>query len=338
MTAPLGREALLQPLAGDQPCGQNLEDTPLLASFDGLRLFGQARQPDAPAEGDETRKPPEWGEIKTSALDALSKSKDLRLLAYLGTAALRTDGLPAFFDTLTVASEWLKTYWPGLYPLIDEDAIARRNALNCFADPMAVVERIRRVPLVESRQHGRFCLRDIDLATGQLPASNGDVKPDEAQINAAFTEMPLDQLTGLQQRVTEAVAALTSIDATMRAEGGPEVAPTFDPLSAQLTKLNRFLRARLAERPDGPGAQAGESAGEESGTGRAVGVVKSRQDAVRALEAVADYFRRNEPSSPIPLLLDRAKRLVSKDFLEVLADIAPDAVGTARAAGGLKDN
>ena len=45
-----------------------------------------------------------------------------------------------------------------------------------------------------------------------------------------------------------------------------------------------------------------------------------------------------EPSSPIPLLLERAKRLVSKDFLEVLADIAPDALATARTAAGLKDS
>jgi hypothetical protein len=35
------------------------------------------------------------------------------------------------------------------------------------------------------------------------------------------------------------------------------------------------------------------------------------------------------------LFLERAKRLVSKDFLEVLADIAPEAVAQARAAGGL---
>jgi type VI secretion system protein ImpA len=52
---------------------------------------------------------------------------------------------------------------------------------------------------------------------------------------------------------------------------------------------------------------------------------------------VADFFRRNEPSSPIPLFVDRAKRLVSKDFLEVLEDIAPDALAMARSAGGLKN-
>jgi len=64
---------------------------------------------------------------------------------------------------------------------------------------------------------------------------------------------------------------------------------------------------------------------------------ESRQDAIRALDAAAEFFRRNEPSSPIPMFLERAKRLVSKDFLEVLADIAPDAVAQARVAGGLRD-
>jgi hypothetical protein len=39
----------------------------------------------------------------------------------------------------------------------------------------------------------------------------------------------------------------------------------------------------------------------------------------------------------VPLFCDRAKGLVSRGFLEVLADIAPDAVKQARAAGGLKD-
>jgi len=330
-------ESLLQPITTDQPCGESLEDTPLLASFDALRLFGQkSRSPDAPPGPDESRKPPDWVEVRTTALDALSKSKDLRLLAYLGTALLRTDGMPAFFDTLRVASRWLEAYWPQVYPLIDEDAIARRNALNCFADPMAVVERLRRTSLVSSRQHGTFSLRDVDLATGQIPPGNGDVKPDEAPINAAFAEMPLDQLSALQQQVADAMAALSTIDAKMRTESGPEVAPSFDPLSAQLVKMNRVLRAQLASRPDGAAAPGDEGVGEPSGFG-SVGPIKSRQDAVRALEAVADFFRRNEPSSPVPLLLDRARRLVSKDFLEVLADIAPEALGVARAAGGLKD-
>src|SRR5262245_35561148 len=123
---------LLEPVSEEQPCGVDLEDTELLTSFDTFRLFGQSRPLDAPAEPDEKRVPkpaesPEWVEIRDKALDALKKSKDLRLLATAATALLRTDGVPAFSDTLDVASRWLATYWTEAYPRVDEDVIFRRN-------------------------------------------------------------------------------------------------------------------------------------------------------------------------------------------------------------------
>jgi type VI secretion system protein ImpA len=352
MSAPWDSQALLEPISAEEPCGQNLEDSPVLSAFDAHRLFGQSRSPEAPPEtpaedGDghpreieKVRPPIEWDRLRTEALDALGKSKDLRLLTYLGAALLRTDGLPAFARVLTTASQWLESYWPQVYPLLDEDAIARRNALNCFADPMAVVDRVWRLPLVASRQHGRFSLRDLDLATGQAVPGPNEKRPDEAAIREAFRELPTDELTALEQSVVSATAALSSIDTKMRGEGGPEVAPDFGPLSTQFARLTRILRERLAERT---GGSAGETLS-DGGNGTTAantytgGVIRSRQDAVRALDAVAEFFRRNEPSSPIPLFVDRAKRLVAKDFLEVLEDIAPDALAVARSAGGLKSD
>jgi len=347
MTAPWDSQSLREPISGEQPCGQNLDDTSVLSAFDALRLFGQLRSLEAPPDADDEEKalakarpPLEWDRIRADALDGLAKSKDLRLLAYLGTALLRTDGLPAFAQVLTTASQWLEAYWPQVYPVVDEDGIARRNALNCLADPMAVVDRVWRLPLVASRQHGRFSLRDIEIARGQTLPGPMEAKADEAAIRDAFGELSLGDLTALDRSVTDAMAALNSIDARMRSEGGPEGAPEFAPLVTQFAKLNRICREHLALRSDGSGAAAagvGPEGGGAAQAGYTGGAVKSRQDAVRALDAVADYFRRNEPSSPIPLLIDRAKRLVAKDFLEVLADIAPDALPVARSAGGLKD-
>lgn len=325
MTAGWDGQELLQPITPDQPCGENLEDTQLLASFDAFRLFGQPITLDPE---------PQWGEIRNQALDALRRSKDLRLLAHLGSAMLRTDGLPAFSGTLRVAAHWLDAYWPQTYPLVDEDAIVRRNALNCFADQVAVLDGLRRAVLVDSRQHGRFSLRDMDIAAGQAQPTDGEPPPQEPQINAAFAVMPLEELTGLQQRVSEALAAVKSIETKMREEAGTEAAPELDPLSAHLGRIDRVLRAQLAMRPDG----SGEPGAVADGATIAVGAIRSRQDAIRALDAVASFFRQNEPSSPIPLIVERAKRLVSKDFLEVLADIAPEAVGHAKAAGGLRDS
>jgi type VI secretion system protein ImpA len=324
MSSGWNRQTLIEPITAEAPCGESLEDTQLLASFDAFRVFGQAT-PLEPA--------PQWGEIKNRAIEALGKSKDLRVLAFLGSAVLRTDGFPAFSDTLGVAARWLDTYWSQVHPVVSEDAILRRNALNCFADPMGVVDGVRRVPLVTSRVHGIFSLRDIDIAAGQVAPKDGDPRPSEDQINAAFAAMPAEELVGLHESVVGAVAALKSIDSHMRDAAGSEAAPQFDALSAQLVRMERAVGAQLALRP---GHEAAPVEGEAPAGARG-GVIKSRQDAIAALDAVADFFRRTEPSSPIPLFIARAKRLVSKDFLEVLADIAPEAVAQARVAGGLRD-
>jgi type VI secretion system protein ImpA len=345
MSAQWEGQELLEPIAPDRPCGESLEDTALLASFDMFRLFGQARPLDSlPVEGEKwTPKPPEspeWREIREKSLETLAKSKDLRVLAHLGTAVLRTDGLGAFSRTLDVASQWLSSYWAEAYPLVDEDAILRRNALNCFADQMAIIDALRRLPLVKSAQHGTFSLRDIDLATGQLAPREGDPHPEEHQINAAFGAMALEELQELQASAAAGRAALQSIDARMRETAGSEATPTFDPLATQLARIDKVLRAQLAARPDGGGATASDAeAGAGGGAGTAaLGAIRTRQDAIRALDAVASFFRQTEPSSPIPLFVERAKRLVSKDFLEVLADIAPEAVAQARAAGGVRED
>jgi type VI secretion system protein ImpA len=54
------------------------------------------------------------------------------------------------------------------------------------------------------------------------------------------------------------------------------------------------------------------------------------------LDKVSDYFQKYEPSSPVPLLLQRAKRLVAKYFMEILRDLTPAGVSQAEAIGGVE--
>ncbi len=317
------------PIQADRPCGENLDETPVMASFDAYQLFGQAVAPD-PA--------PPWAEIKQRSLETLTRSKDIRILAHLAAASLRTDGPIAFFETLPVAARWLEDYWAGVYPLIDEDAIVRRNALSAFGDHIAVLDGLRRAILVSSRQHGRFSLRDVDIAAGNAQAAEGEEPADASRIEAAFATVPLAELTALEQAAAAAIAALKAIDARMRDQGGPDAAPAFERLLAQMTQMDGLLRAKVAAHPDSAKVADGEGgAAAVAGAGAGVGPVRSRQEAIRAMEAVAEFFRQTEPSSPIPMLLDRAVRLVSKSFLDVLADLAPDSVSQAKAAVGLRN-
>ena len=341
-------ELLLQPIAADQPCGENLEDTALLASFDTFRLFGQAQAARRAGRrrmrsGYRSRRNrPNGRRFATRRSGALQKSKDLRLLAHLGTALLRTDGLPAFAETLNVASQWLETHWSQIYPLVDEDAILRRNALNCFADPMAVVDGLRRCRWSAAGSTAPSACATSTSRRGQpAPATATDKRTRPGQ-RRRLPSMPLDELTQLHDERDQrrGLAAEDRRD-DARGRGGlggdAELRPADgaarqnEPGAAGAARVasgsaSRWRRCRRRSRRGDAGARALHVGG----------AIKSRQDAIRALDAVADFFRQTEPSSPIPLFLERAKRLVSKDFLEVLADIAPDAVAQARAAGGLK--
>lgn len=52
--------------------------------------------------------------------------------------------------------------------------------------------------------------------------------------------------------------------------------------------------------------------------------IRSRQDVTAAIDAMCDYFRTHEPASPVPLLLQRAKRLTSMNFIELMHELAPN--------------
>ena len=54
--------------------------------------------------------------------------------------------------------------------------------------------------------------------------------------------------------------------------------------------------------------------------------INSREDVIRVLDKICQYYQRFEPSSPIPMLLQRSKRLVSADFMDIVRDLAPDAL------------
>jgi type VI secretion system protein ImpA len=327
MTIEAELEEIDRPVSAEKPCGEDLEDTQLLASFDAFRLFGQAVP--LPSETD-------WRDIKAKSLEAIKKSKDLRLLGHLGAAALRTDGWAGFLGSVHVAAGWIKTYWSDVYPHVDEDAILRKNALNNLSDRMSVLDGLRRMPIVENRQLGRISLRDVELATGQIQAAESDTAPaTEAQIAAVFAATATEALQDNKSKIGTAIADLKAIDTAMRDFGGTAASPDFDPLVSLLAKIDNLLAEQLTAR--GATSADASSGADSTGGGQAIGVgsIKSRQDATRALDAIALFFRQSEPSSPIPMFLERAKKLIGKDFLEILADVAPDGVASARSAGGL---
>jgi len=323
-------ESLIEPVSEAAPCGVDLEDTQLLARFDGYRLFGSDIA---------LPKATDWREIRDTSLEALAQSRDLRLLAHLAAAVIRIEGLVAFCRVAAVANRWLSDHWDVVFPRVDEDALLRKNALNCLADRMAIVDALRRAPIMAHRQLGAFCLRDLELASGQLSPTEDDAKaPNSAQIEAILAGSAVEQLSDLSAQVEIALASLRTIVSTMQTRSGFESAPDFDRLLKPLSRIAKLLTDHLPNTA-ASAATTTQSNGHDLGASISSGAVtdiRTRQDAIRAIDAVAEFFRSHEPSSPVPLFLERAKRLISKSFMEVLEDIAPDSLTQAKLIGGIK--
>jgi len=51
--------------------------------------------------------------------------------------------------------------------------------------------------------------------------------------------------------------------------------------------------------------------------------VQTRSQAIALLDLVQRFFRKSEPSSPVPMLCERARALAERDFMSVLRDVLP---------------
>jgi type VI secretion system protein ImpA len=329
---------LLQPITDVAPCGENLEYDAGFGELERIAKGKEERRSGAeiiPAEE------PKWGEVADAANGLLARTRDLRVLTYLTHAALNVDGFAGLAAGLQVVHGWLQTFWDSVYPQLDKeddnDPTLRINSLAALDSREGIVRTVARVPLVASRAAGRYGLRDIRVAKGEVPPAAGEKKPDAALVDAAFSDCDVAQLSATADGVREAGKVLGAIVAFLSERVGAGRAPTLANLTKDLRALNVLLTQQLEKRGVTTAAVAG---GAEPGQAQAPppppGGIRNREDAIRILEEVADYFRKHEPSSPLPLLLNRAKRLVSKDFMEILRDLTPGGVSQAEAIGGLE--
>lgn len=338
-------QTLLRNFGEDSPSGDNLEYDQAFIEMELAAQPGEERQ-----MGDEViaAAEPDYNEVAQRALAVLERSHDLRAATTLALAQLRLKGLPGFAEVTGYMRGCLEDYWDTCHPQLDadddDDPTMRVNAVCALTDAGGVLRALRLAPLTQSRTFGRFNLRDIAIAEGEMPAPEGmSPVPDSSAIAAAFQDTDPEQLQAL---LGSAKAAAADIDAILAKFDAmvPGLGPDLDPLRKTLRQATRRLS-------DASGDSAEEEAGPEDAAeapaanrpsvprgGGAVGGINGPSDVINALDRIVDYYARHEPSSPIPILLTRAKRLVNADFLTIVRDMAPSGVENVNLIGGLSDD
>ncbi len=330
----------LEPRSDEPPSGENLEYDPAFTDLEIAAQPGEERQ-----MGDEVvaAEEQDWSDVEAKSLAVMDKSHDLRAAIYLAEAVLHTKGLPAFASSLGYVKSLLEEFWETCHPELDEDdgdATMRINAVRGLASSDRMVRALRRTGLTDSRMFGQMTLRHLDVAEGRInmPADLEDI-PDANSVAAAFKDTDEEVLSANADAVASALEDVSGIDAVFT-DKTPGEGPDLEPLTTALKSIKQAL-ARYAD----VGEEANEELSEDAAPARTAaaapsggGAINSPEDVTMMLDRIMDYYARCEPSSPLPILLERSKRLVNADFLTIIEDMAKEGLDEVRQIGGLKQD
>lgn len=322
--------ALLAEVSADKPCGDYLEYDPAYLEL-SKDILGT---PEDPITG-EAAQPPNWRDIEKKSLAILQQSKDLQIAIYLLRALIVQEGIPGFRDGLGFLRGLLENYWESVHPQLDPDddldPTARINILEELNSFESVLRPLSLASLIESKSVGQFSLRDIQLATDKIELPEGASKPDINLIKNLFLDTTQAQTVLTYQAVIESIDHILQIDRFICEQVSIENSADFSALLAQLKETRHlFEQFAVGLCHDTAAESVNEADLDDSDVVQParkqlnVGEINSRQDVLRMLDLICKYYKEVEPSSPVPMLLNRAKYLVTADFMQIVQNLLPD--------------
>jgi len=321
----------LEDTSADSACGVDLEYDP------SFRLLEDAVNGKPEAEYGKTvvaAVPADWTAANALCTELMSRSRDLRVVAFLSRARLAIVGMPGLADGLALASGLLERHWDDVHPQLDasdgNDSTARINALAAFVDTSGLVGELLDTPLLPQlpSQTLPVTLREWFYATGDMMPPAARAVMSLAEIEAA-TAAAIDRAVLLKVAFSAALKHAERIE-TVLAEH-VVMAQSLDlvalktPLRRGEALLGECLTKLGIDKSPEPDAIDPAQATPVTGTSAAsANQLATRADVIATLDRLCDYYARHEPSSPVPLLLHRARGLVDKSFVDLLKDLAPE--------------
>lgn len=331
-------DSWLEPLA-DTPCGDNLEYD------DDFRAMEKAAAGRPPNQFETEGVAPDWRTVLNQSQMLFERTRDLRVAIHWARARIRLDGAAALPEGLRLASGLLSRFWDTLHPLPDDgDAYARVNALNDMCSQAGLLGDLRESLIVADRSIGELRGRDVEIALGALEPRADESTPGRSQVEQMLREAVAAE-PALAAFADAALAQVTELQQLMRDRVGYATAPELQPLVAALSGI----RSVMPGEDSAAGAEAGATgadyeAGDSNGAagtprrGARAGLsggIQSRADALHAIDMVCEYLERTEPTNPAQLLLRRARKLVNKNFVQLVRELAPESLDSVARVMGI---
>ncbi|WP_353613429.1 type VI secretion system protein TssA [Mangrovibacter phragmitis] len=335
--------ALLVPISPEKPGGENLEYEPL---FDVIRDARESDPVDV-SQGEWALREPkkaDWKKVNTLCSEALSlQSKDLQLACWFVESRCQLLGPAGLISGVDFLSEFITRFWFQCWPSLEDDGVViRRGRLTRLDRDLS--QHLFSLPLLSHAQSSLSHWRQVLAfehkinshpdARDALIEEEGDLTVETFEkISAHFSSFEISQLADLTAQLTSALAQLDAryVSISQDMEGG-----VFTKTRSTLKDIEDYLQ-RMAQRvlPQAnaetealiPVAVVEDNSAMPFVSAESVvtpSSVMTRELAVSQMLAIADHFRTNEPSSPVPYLMERAARWAGMTLTEWLEEMLND--------------
>lgn len=342
-------EALLQPISEESPSGESLRFSNI---YDEIKEARRADEELPQGEWQTELKTADFRKVIALAASALeANTKDLQIAAWLSEALVKTHGFTGLRDGLKLMSGLQDKFWETLHPEIDEgDMEGRANAVAWMDGQAALAVKGASITndgysYTDFEDSKRY---DIPEAIDTLDTADQEKYRELAAEAEAKNKVTADKwrkskastrrafYEELSVAVAECWTEYAEINRVIEEKYDRNQAPGLNNLKKALddiqTQVKRLLEEKRAEEPD-EADESEEAVQTESGdaaAGGAVavaasgGAIRTRQDALKRLAELAEYFRKNEPQSPVSYLIQRAVKWGNMPFENWLQDVIKD--------------
>ncbi|HMO74221.1 MAG TPA: type VI secretion system ImpA family N-terminal domain-containing protein [Sphingopyxis sp.] len=330
-------DELLAPVSDDDPAGSELDGR---TDYEAVRTafeinFAVDTAPADEGEDADLGRPPaaDWRDIRSKIESESAHGKDMFLAASLARCGIALGDLQEVERGLLMLAGLLETYWDSVHPTLDAlDYQGRKNICEQIAGRSAFAFPLCRMPMLDT---GRTAftgdqLMDCFAAGPSAPAYDA--------LSQALKALDEDDKQRFSATLASMNAAIARVSAVMTEQAGDETPPDFSTVRDTIDSVkSAFDGLAGLSVGDDAAEDAGESAGDPAQEGRPAaggaalsGAVQSRDDVLKALRAIEDYYARAEPGHPIKVVAARLRNWVKMDFMSILEDIAPGSVDDAR--------
>jgi len=342
-------ENLLAPISVDDPAGPDLAD-----AAEMMRIEEMSRGvPEDPFKGTPAE-PPDWRKLRKECETFLGKSKHLKVAVILTCTLLKLKGLAGFRDGLQILLGLTRDYWDAVHPRLDptdsNDPTQRLNIIGTIKLPrglptdwMVVMNHLYQVPLAGGSG------REITLAVvDDARRQGGETGPDsmsQSTVETVIRSTPVNELQANLALLMDLKTQVEGLDQILTEKVGTQFAESFGELSNTLARMCDVIEPFSQGTVEAVGAgeesvdpASGSSRGDAGGSpvdGAGFGgPVRSRDDIVRQLELMCAFLEKTEPSSPVPIILRRAQKMIGMNFLQVMSELSLANTDTLKPAMG----